>query len=55
MGRLSATTKSALLRLHNGYVIHKRSFEALCDHGYAEVRNRTEQHITDAGRAFLNV
>lgn len=55
MGDLNTTTRSALLRLYNGYTIHKRSFEALVARGYAELLNGLEQQITDAGRAALDL
>lgn len=55
MGQIGPETRKALLRLYNGYHIHARSFQALRDRGFAEPHNGTEQRITDAGRALLDL
>jgi hypothetical protein len=53
MGRMDGRTRDAALRLYNGFTIHKRSFQALCDRGLAEAHNHTEQRLTEAGRHFI--
>jgi hypothetical protein len=53
--RLSPQSRIALVRLYNGYVVHKRSFQALIDRGFAVWHNGTEQRITEAGILELDL